>query len=189
MRLQPVIGTEIVDDIRLGHTWHEFNILKQFILEQSPKWFVEIGIHEGGLAYLLLPILEDIKYLGVELDCNIIRPEVKTRFKSYPKSELMCADCFSSTVALKIRESKNKIIYCDGGNKIKELKHFKYLCDVGDIILAHDYYDEKRNVIDVPSPNAEVTPEDVLHLDEDETFVKLPEDIFETTRIIGWQKI
>jgi len=188
-RLEPVVGTEIINDIRLGHTWHEYNILRDFILEEIPDWFVEVGIHEGGLAYLLLPILEDIQYMGIEINCGIIQPRVKLRFDSYPNAELLCADCFSSSVALAINKPGRKIIYCDGGNKVKELEHFKYLCHSGDIIMAHDFYDGKRNVVDVPSPNAEVTPKDVLHLDEDETFVRLSEDIFETTRIIGWQKI
>jgi hypothetical protein len=189
MRLQPVVGTEIINDIRLGHTWHEYFALRDFILNAGTDAFIEVGLHEGGLAYLLLPLLEDIKYLGIEVDCNIIRKRVKLRFKSYMNSKLLCADCFSSSVALEISELKSKIIYCDGGNKVKELEHFKHLCNFGDIIMAHDFYDGKRKVVDVPSPNAEVTPKDVLHLDEDETFIRLPDDIFETTRIIGWQKI
>jgi hypothetical protein len=55
--------------------------------------------------------------------------------------------------------------------------------------MAHDFYDGKRQVTDVPSPNAEVTPDDVLHLDEDKSFERLHEHIFGTTRIIGWYKI
>jgi hypothetical protein len=67
-RLQPVAGTEIVDDIRLGHTWNEYNVLKDFILNENPKWFIEVGVHEGGLSYLLLPEL-DLGYIGIEIDC------------------------------------------------------------------------------------------------------------------------
>jgi hypothetical protein len=28
-RLEPVVGTEIVNDIRLGHTWKEYQVLKE----------------------------------------------------------------------------------------------------------------------------------------------------------------
>lgn len=189
MRLEPVIGTEIINDIRLGHTWDEYFILRDFILDVCPKAFIEVGLHEGGLAYLLLPMLEYVRYLGIEIDCNIIRPRVKLRFDSYSNAEILCADCFSSSVALEISKLKNKIIYCDGGNKVKELQHFKHLCRDGDIIMAHDFYDGKRQVTGVPSPNAEVLPDDVLHLDEDESFERLHEYIFGTTRIIGWYKV
>ena len=189
-RLEPVVGTEIINDIRLGHTWHEYFVLRDFILNACTDEFVEVGIHEGGLAYLLLPLLEDIEYIGIEINCGIIRPRVKLRFASYPNAEIICADCFSSSVALAINKPGYKIIYCDGGNKVKELKHFKHLCRPGDIIMAHDFHDGIREVEGIPKRDIhpEVLPEDVVHLDEDETFVRLPENIFETTRIIGWQK-
>jgi len=49
-RLEKILGTEIVDDIRLGHTRYEYGVLEWFIYEEQPIWFIEIGVHEGGLA-------------------------------------------------------------------------------------------------------------------------------------------
>ena len=188
-RLEQIAGTEIVDDIRLGHSWAEYDVLKNFILDEEPDWFVEVGIHEGGLSYLLLPELHHVGYVGIEIDCGIIRPQVKRRFDFHPNSKLLCANCFSSSVALKISElSGRKIIYCDGGNKVKELHHFKYLCRSGDIIMAHDFHDGDRKIHGVEEVHPEVLPMDVVHLDTDESFVRLDENIFKETRIIGWRK-
>jgi hypothetical protein len=188
-RLEEIVGTEIVDDIRLGHTWEEFHILKDFILEEEPDWFIEVGIHEGGLSYLLLPELHHVGYIGIEIDCGIIRPAVKERFEYHPNSGLMCVDCFGSEVNLEISMMGGmKIIYCDGGNKSKELRYFKHFCRSGDVIMAHDFWDGYRKVKGVEEIHPEVTPMDVVHLDTDETFTRLNENIFKETRIVGWRK-
>ena len=189
-RLEPVIGTEIVDDIRLGHTWEEYNILKDYVLDENPEWFVEVGIHEGGLSYLLLPLLTNIGYVGIEINCGLIRPEVKLAFEAHPNSKLLCSNCFSSSVALKVSElAGTKLIYCDGGNKVKELHHFKHLCRSGDIIMAHDFHDGDRKIHGVEEVHPEVLPMDVVHLDTDDSFVRLNENKFIETRIVGWRKI
>ena len=60
-RLEKIVGVEIIDangdEIRLGHTFYEVEVLRDFILQENPDHFIEIGIHEGGLSYLLLPVL------------------------------------------------------------------------------------------------------------------------------------
>ena len=188
-RLQPVMGTEIVDDIRLGHTWEEYRTLRDFIKSQNPQWFVEVGVHEGGLSYLLIPELKETDYLGIELDCGIVRPEVKARYEESLNAKLLCANCFSADVAIEISTLSNKIIYCDGGNKIKELQHFKYFCRSGDIIMSHDFWDGDRKILGVNEIHPEVTPRDVVHLDISDDFVRINEDIFRETRIVGWRKL
>ena len=192
-RLQKVIGTEIVDDIRLGHTWFEYHVLEDFICNIKPKWFVEIGVHEGGLAYLLLQnhLMDEIGYMGIELDCNLVRPQVKSIINARLSSELLCVNCFGSTTFYLLEKLKNKIIYCDGGNKAKELLHFKQFCDPDDIILAHDFYDGTRIVRDVPVENIsiEVVANDIVHMETDKTFERLEETVFKETRIIGWRKL
>jgi hypothetical protein len=137
-----------------------------------------------------LPLLEDIRYLGIELDCGIIRPEVHTMFNHY-KAGLVCADCFSDEVAEMVEALDDKIIYCDGGNKVEELKHFKNLCKTDDVIMAHDFWDGDRKIEGVDEPRPEVFPMDVVHLDVSHDFVRVNEYIhnFDVTRIIGWRKI
>ena len=186
-RLQPVLGTEIVDDIRLGHTWDEYYVLENFIKIEKPAWFIEVGVHEGGLSYLLIPSLKGINYLGIELDCGIVRPQVKDIYTHHYNAELLCADCFSSTVALAVqRKEGKKIIYCDGGHKVKELHHFKYMCKPGDILMAHDFWDGNRKIKGVEEPHPEVLPMDIVNIDTTGEFTRLDEDIFKNTRIIGW---
>jgi len=188
-RLERVVGTEIVNDIRMGHSWYEFNVLFDFLSINMPTHFIEIGVHEGGLAYLLIPLFPHIQYFGIELYSQLVRPEVKNRFTRH-ENKLWYEDCFSPTVFSRIKNLAAKIIYCDGGHKAQELQHFRRACRRGDILMAHDYHDGVRVVRDVPNEyfKPEVLPEDIANIDADKTFERLPEELFKETRIVGWKK-
>ena len=185
-RLQPVAGTEIVDGIRLGHLWNEYEVLKKFVQHERPNWFIEIGVHEGGLSYLLIPEIKS-NYLGVEINCEIVTNTAQIIYWKYAgRAELWCGNCFDPELWDKIAYLPNKLIYCDGGDKVTELLYFKKACNIGDIIMAHDYHDGIRKIKGMKEVYPEVLPQDVEHFDK--TFERLPEEIFKETRIIGWRK-
>lgn len=188
-RLEPIIGVEIMNDIRVGHTFYELEVLEKFIQDQKPAYFIEVGVHEGGMSYILIPKLPQIYYIGVELHCDLIRPIVKAVYEKVPFAQLLCMDCFSEIIHSYLGDLKNKIIYCDGGAKAREIFHFKDTLRPGDIIMCHDFYDGKRKVRGVPRENisVEVTPNDTEIYDFDSQFERLPEEIFGETRIIGWR--
>jgi hypothetical protein len=196
-RLENVIGTNIIvtlsgDEIRLGHTWHEVDVIKSIIKSFTPPiWFIEIGVHEGGLSYLLLQEFRWLDYVGIELDCMLVRVDVVRQYDLHPLANLHCLDCFHPAILEWMATHDPKIIYCDGGNKAKELAWFKETCVPGDLIFTHDYYDGNRKVRDVPDDNIskEVLPMDIVHMDTDPTFVRYDEDILKETRIIGWRKL
>ena len=195
-RLEKIIGTEIIDDIRLGHTWYEFGVLYLLIDSQlalgNSTTFVEIGVHEGGLSYMLIPKFPELNYFGVEICCELIRPEVKQLYLNAEKATLICSDCYSDLVASVLKGITQKIVYCDGGGKAKELKHFKALCNPGDILASHDYHDGKSELVSIPPENfpdlIEVSPEDIVHMEMDKTFepIAVP---FPGTRIVAWRKL
>lgn len=190
-RLEPIIGVEIVNDIRLGQTWHEVDVVEKLIRSYKPEVFIEVGVHEGGLSYVLIPKMLSY-YIGIEIDCSLIRPEVIEVYKQYiMTAQLMCTDCFSPSVHDYLSALDAKIIYCDGGHKAQEIAHFKSALKSGDIIMCHDFYDGTRTVRAVPVENIsiEVTASDVQIYENDTAFERLPEDMFKETRIIGWRKL
>ncbi len=191
-RLEPIVGVEIVaGDIRLGHTFYEVEVIESIISTYKPTIFVEIGVHEGGLSYLLIPKLPNVYYIGVELHCDLIRPIVNEMYHKSNRVQLLCMNCFAPMVYTYLSELKNKLVYCDGGAKAKEVLHFKDALHSGDIIMCHDFYDGTRTVRGVPVENIsiEVTANDVQIYENDTAFKRLPEDMFKETRIIGWRKI
>lgn len=189
-RLEPIIGTNIVDDIRLGHTWHELETIRMIIVHEQPIWFIEVGVHEGGLSYLLIQGFPELDYLGIELHCDLVRPNVKEVYEKYSK-ELYCGDCFDPSLLDRIAKLPRKLIYCDGGNKVAELIAYKQVCHPSDLIFVHDYHDGRRKVKEVPPEylHPEVLPVDVEHMSFGDSFVRFPEYMLNETRIIGWRKL
>lgn len=191
-RLTEVVGTNILrvgeEEIRLGHTYYEVDTLMTLIRLFRPEWFVEVGVHEGGLSYLLLSEFPNLHYLGIEWDPGIVRPVVKALYQGRGQT-LLYADCFDEAVLKKVRSLENKYIYCDGGHKAQELVAYKETCFLGDCIFVHDYWDGLRAVRDCPDEHisVEVKPEDVAHMNTVDWW-GFPERLLKETRILGWSK-
>ena len=193
--METIIGTEIVKingtEVRLGHTWHEVDVIKGIIDIENPDFFFEIGVHEGALSReLILYAKQKLTYVGIELNCSIIHPIVQP-FYSLPRTILICGDCFSLDVIERIGNMLGKkIIYCDGGLKKEELKTYAPLLLVGDVLLSHDFSDGTRHGWGLPEEiRNEVSVEDIQFLEDDPTFEHLSGHDFEGTRIIGYKKL
>jgi len=188
--MEEIIGTEIYDGMRLGHIWHEVAALDEAIQRIQPDWFVEVGIHEGGLTWFLLNKYK-FNYLGLEINCGIIKPRVKAIVDLLDTAEILCVDCFSDDAKFIVADLPGKkLIYCDGGNKAKELVAYADLLDSGDVIMAHDFSDLERVVEGwedyKDSERAEVLPKDIEFLYR--ICDRIYEDIFKNTRIIAFRK-
>lgn len=195
-RLERVMGTNIIhcdqdEEIRLGHTWYEIERWDEIIERYSPEWFIEIGTHEGGFSWLMIPQHRQVNYMGVELYSYLIRPPVLKLYEQHaPRTVLHIGDCFDLSLKVGLSQLGRKIIYCDGGNKVQELHHFLSCLNPGDLLFSHDYWDGNRKVEEIPSGqvNCEVRPEDIADLDADPTLERYPESYLARTRLIGWRK-
>ena len=189
--MKEIMGTEIYDGMRLGHIWHELMRLHEIIRKEKPVWFVEVGIHEGGLTYNLLQEF-NFNYVGIEINCNIIKPKVRALVNSKDNASITCGDCFSNHTLAYIRAlAGKKIVYCDGGNKAEELIAYAGTVVKGDLLMAHDYSDYQRNVIGFPdyatSVSPEVVPSDVVFLRSG--YSEVYEKLLQNTRIFAVRKL
>lgn len=178
----------------MGHTWHEAGQILRVINDYDITAFVEVGTNVGGLTSLLFgrtAVVTDFKYLGLEMDFSIVNQHVLALRSFSPRFRVLNLDCFSeeafNEVGTHLRNSGRCLIYCDGGNKVKELYHFAPLLRPQDIIMAHDYYDGVREVRDVETPRAEVSPADVEALIPLHNLTPI-NNYFDQTRLIGWVK-
>lgn len=193
MEREYIAGTTSVDGIRVGHTAYEIDVLEGYIKRHRPLHFIEVGVHEGGLSYLLLPILSTIhcEYTGIEINCNLVLPRVKGMYEAYDAT-LLCADCFGEDVYGYVKMRKSKILYCDGGHKAQEIGHFQDALNPGDIIMCHDFYGFDRVPAEIPEYKQlcpEVMESDVQIYENSTAFKRLPELEFRRTRILGWKKL
>jgi len=85
-------------------------------------------------------------------------------------------DCFhliscwddEENIKEKISDQGRSIIFCDGGNKIKEFKVFSDAMKVGDIIGAHDWDQE----IDLASISGAISRNNLKMIGEDHPFME-----------------
>ena len=154
--------------IFLCHWWDEVGRLLNIIDEFKIGFFVEIGLLDGGLTAMLMSSIEynhDLCYLGIEpashyvndfVQAKATRTEISHRvrflFESAWKTETV------EIVRGVVRNCGRTLIYCDGGDKPKELHLYWSVLRPGDLIACHDYSDVEGE------PGREVYPSHVRDL-------------------------
>lgn len=179
--------------IKTSHTWHEIGKILRIINDQDIETFIELGCHVGGLASILLPLqnIRKFSYWGVERDVSITHDHVLSSGK------IIAGDILTVEMKELIKSKMNgkTLIYCDGGNKIEEMRLYHDLLKSGDIIMTHDFW-HGWDVVDVPGfeNNAgDCKPEVWIHnldfLYGNLNFKLVSHYLIEGTRIAGFKKI
>ena len=114
-------------------------IIKEFDL------IIEIGYHRGGFT-LWLEKNKNVNAKVIGYDIND-----SERIANNPNTDnvdLRIGNCFDSTIINEITSlitSSNKaMILCDGGHKEQEFNQYAPFLRSGDVILIHDYYDDRK---------------------------------------------
>jgi cephalosporin hydroxylase len=118
------------------------------IQEYKIRTYIEIGVHRGGLASLLLArriFQPDFNYFGIEIDREILDPSLFDVAKL--GDEIVIEDFFSEDghrwfVNRLYGHSAPVLVLCDGGNKRREMKEVTPVLRRGDFMMAHDYKKE-----------------------------------------------
>lgn len=127
--------------IKVSQTWIQIGLVFQLIEDLHIGTFIELGLFCGGLADLLIRRAEtvgDITYHGFERDPGPLAARVRT----HPSAHI--ADVFlPATVAavLGIIEGTPApaLVYCDDGDKPREMRTYATVLRPGDHLMAHDY--------------------------------------------------
>lgn len=151
-------------------TWYDVGALLHTIQAAHVEVVVEIGVEQGGLAALLLaachfamphygiPPLR--QYFGVDIALHTLADRV---LELYP-DRFLEADAWDSTtmarVAQEIAPYGRALIFCDGGDKPKDLRTYADVARSGDLLLAHDYRHEYHDAAfaDLPPTLERLTP-------------------------------
>lgn len=123
--------------IKTSHTWHEIGQILRIINDEDIVQFVEVGTHVGGLASIVSCVnkYRPFIYRGIEINESLVDDRVK--------DWILIGDALDVQFAgQSIKKSVGRtMVYCDGGNKIEEMRLYAQLIERGDIIACHDYYD------------------------------------------------
>lgn len=155
-RSDPTAGISAIDgypywtDLACGHWPEEVAIILRTLEFLKLDAFVEIGVHVGGLADIILQWAEDHQpfvYLGIENNPSVISREIDGRMEAVGQAAILIRNAWDEkTVTETMTMLSNPMrlssfIYCDGGNKPRELKLWAPYAVKGDVVGVHDYGD------------------------------------------------
>ena len=182
--------------IKTSHTWHEIGQLLRIINDLDVETFVEIGVHVGGLASMISSVAhyKPFVYQGVEIAEALIDDRIKPL--------VFCGDALSPVTRHYVSTVSGvgkgtKFIYCDGGDKIGEMRFYWELLNTGDMIACHDYFDGQK-VFGMDGfgfddgkcgCKPEVWRESLDFLFDNPAFEEMDHYLLEGTRIMGFVKI
>lgn len=158
------LGITFYDGIKIEHTQEEIDALYGFLADHHIFAFVELGVHEGGLAYSILTEFPKMHYLGVEHEdtpCSALTLKV-----AHSKHAQLLTGDYSSAAIITIvdnwiSEKWPVFVYCDNPEKIKAIKIYKDLSRHGDYIGIRGSLEEfpvmKRDFRLVKFPRSEGT--------------------------------
>lgn len=129
--------------VPVAQSWREIGAHLIAIHELGVRAYLEIGVHRGGLASLLIArsIVSPLVYAGIEIKPDDIDPAVGQLLSLSGRASVTIGDVFATpwlaeTLA---RVPRPALVLCDGGNKPRELALAAPLLRRGDYVMAHDY--------------------------------------------------
>src|SRR3972149_5028325 len=134
-----------------GQIWSHIDCVNRY----KVKLFIELGMYMGGTLPYLIPNLvldHSFSYLGFEKIENTVNGRLITFSNQNPRCRIILDDMFSppsmGIIAKSVVNTHGAVyIFCDGGNKPKELMTFSRIMRVGDIISVHDYTEDQTGEI------------------------------------------
>ena len=133
-------------------TWYDIGAIMHVIQAAHITMVVEIGVDQGGLAALLLAYQgyaarqyghpPMIGYLGVEIATNNICPTVISPHRAQFYEGDAWAQSTVERVRLAVDRSERSLIFCDGGDKPRDMRTYAPIIRPGDVLMAHDYHNE-----------------------------------------------
>ena len=129
-------------DILTAQLPSTLDFLTKIISENNFETIIEIGSNRGGLTLWL----NDNKNLNSKIYSFEIFPEVPLFKDEDIDGSLIIGDVFSEDckqlIISLLKEKKQCLILCDGGDKIKEFNLFAKFLKRNDVIMLHDYCDD-----------------------------------------------
>jgi cephalosporin hydroxylase len=127
-------------------SWLQIAAIMDAIEVYGINTFIEIGVAEGGLGSLISQrsnYVNGFKYIGIEIDQKAVNKEFKFQC-TFSGKTLVFGNVFSPKVSgfLKMVMDLAKgptLLFCDGGDKVKEIQTFHSFLRAGDFLMVHDY--------------------------------------------------
>ncbi len=152
--------------IPLSHSWAAVGAILMAIQEYKIRTFIELGFEHGGLASIMAvrSRLLLFAYVGVDTnprtDSDVHELMADSSLAHFVFGDVFSVDIIDYVKRQLVFSNYPKMIYCDNGDKPKELRTYAPLLSPGDLIGAHDLdheytYDDIKDIPDLERIEAE----------------------------------
>lgn len=129
----------IYKNINVGQTPNVQKVFKSKLIDFDR--IIEIGTHAGGFTLFLHDNMKE--------SCDLISYDINPHFNKVPKEyniDFRIGDCFSEKNINEIKDlilktERRVLLFCDGGDKVREFSFFSQFLKSNDVIMCHDYAD------------------------------------------------
>ncbi len=132
--------------------WYDFGALLHVIHEARIRLVVEIGVEHGGCAALLAAHgrFSGMAYRGIDITLAGLHPAVRD-LPIYER-DAWTPETVEQVARWMAEVDGPALLFCDGGNKPKELHLYAPLIRPGDVLMGHDYHNEYGDAALAPMP-------------------------------------
>lgn len=121
------------------HRSDDFPTIAAIVERHRPTTVVELGTDEGGFAAFLADLIKPWGGRVATFDIKPkFRPELLTTFDNliFVRGDVLS---FNLVAAAMIQRDEAVLLYCDNGNKKREIELYTELLSPGSLLGVHDY--------------------------------------------------
>jgi hypothetical protein len=145
-------------DLSISHEKQGLPIITEMLKVFKPELIIELGTGNGGFTYVLHKAVEcaELHTFDKKEGKSIKRNLYNKNVYFHGKCDILSV-CNVELVEL-CKSPKKKLLYCDNGRKVQEVKMYSKYLNVGDLLGMHDWpkeisYDDVADELKCFSPH------------------------------------
>jgi len=122
-------------------------IFDVFFENEKFDHIVEIGTGNGGFSIYFASKAHEMKAKFTTYDIKKISPKTQRKLESYNTIVVVCDINKNTDIEAIIKSEGRCLILNDGGLKTPEFHRFSKVMKKNDIMMSHDYYKDRKEVL------------------------------------------
>jgi len=128
---------------QLVHEEFSINFIQKIVRNFNPDIIVELGTGHGGMTAIFNNATPRSVLHSFDINQQIEKPMRLYNKNVFFYSEDLLKE--PNIVVIDILKQKGKkFLYCDNGNKIKEVKYYSPYLNIGDMLGVHDWGEDRE---------------------------------------------
>jgi hypothetical protein len=135
-----VIHIDKESGVKLSHEIEALPIIRGLLLEFQPELMIELGTLKGGFTYQLHKTLPDVELHTYDIKHVVAHKRIAHMFNENVSFHIADIQSIPLDELINLcRQPAKKMLYCDNGDKTKELNMYAKHLNSGDLLGCHDW--------------------------------------------------